>query len=110
MQQVFVAVETETARMAAAIVLHCRPKMIRIYSVAVLPAFRRAGVGRQLVDGVIADARAAGKSYVGLEADRRDGRLVRWYESFGFKVSGVLKDYYSPGRDAVRMRLEWTSK
>jgi ribosomal-protein-alanine N-acetyltransferase len=90
---------------AGAMTLHHRSHSIRIYSLGVLPPFRGSGAGRRLVKMAVALARTLGFPAVTLEADRRNRVLVRWYERFGFEVSEVMKDYYSPGRHAVRMRL-----
>lgn len=90
---------------AGAMILHHRPQSIRIYSLGVLPPFRGSGAGRRLVKMAIALGRTLGMQSVALEADRRNKILVGWYEDLGFEVSAVLKDYYSSGRHAVRMRL-----
>ena len=106
-QQVFLAISRAAGvrGVAGAMTLYNYPRSIRIYSVAVLPEFRNAGAGRKLVNRAILLARRSGRNFVSLEADRRNRRLIAWYESFGFETVRVLKDYYSPGRDAVRMRL-----
>lgn len=91
--------------MSGAMVLYHHRLSIRIYSLAVLPAFRGVGAGRQLVQHAIELARQTERVSVTLEADRRDAVLTRWYEGFGFNTYRVLQDYYSVGRHAVRMRL-----
>ena len=88
-----------------AIVLYCYPKSIRIYSLAVLPDFRKGGAGRKLVQRAVALARRVGRSAVTLEAEQKNRVLVGGYETFGFKTEKMLKNYYSPGHHAVRMRL-----
>ena len=106
-QSVWVAVGRMdgAAQVAGSMTLYHYRLSIRIYSLAVLPAFRGTGTGRQLVQRAIALARETGRVSVTLEADRRNKVLTGWYEQFGFEVDRVLKDYYSPGRHAVRMRL-----
>lgn len=93
------------AKIAAAMILYHHRLSLRIYSVAVLPAFRGSGVGRRLIHHAIALARENGRSTVLLEADSRDKGLTSWYESFGFQSHHVFKHYYSQGWHAVRMRL-----
>jgi ribosomal protein S18 acetylase RimI-like enzyme len=88
-----------------AMVLYHYPKSIRIYSLAVLPDFRRGGAGRRLVQRAAAIARQSGRTAVTLEAEQSNRRLIEWYGAFGFETKRVLKNYYSPGRHAVRMRL-----
>ncbi|MBM4153208.1 MAG: GNAT family N-acetyltransferase [Kiritimatiellaceae bacterium] len=92
-------------KVSGAMVLYHHRLSIRIYSLAVLPAFRGVGAGRQLVHFAIELARQTERVSVTLEADRRDAVLTRWYEGFGFNTYRVLQDYYSVGRHAVRMRL-----
>jgi ribosomal protein S18 acetylase RimI-like enzyme len=88
-----------------AMILHHYPKTLRIFSVAVLPDFRRCGAGRKMVEKALVLARADGCDTVSLEAERSNRVLTGWYEQFGFSGKHVLKDYYSPGRHAVRMKL-----
>ncbi|MFA5689566.1 MAG: N-acetyltransferase [Kiritimatiellales bacterium] len=106
-QEVLIAV-TKTGgvrQIAGAMTLHIHMRTVRIYSIAVLPAFRGSGIGKKLIHRAITVARRRNRNAVSLEADRRNRRLIRWYESFGFETGCVLKDYYAPGRAAVRMRL-----
>jgi ribosomal protein S18 acetylase RimI-like enzyme len=106
-QSVWVAVGRLDGKrqVAGVMILHHHLLSIRIFSLAVLPAFRGSGVGRRLVHRALALARKTGRSSVTLEADRRNKVLTGWYEGFGFEIHRVLKEYYSPGRHAVRMRL-----
>ncbi|MCC7299903.1 MAG: GNAT family N-acetyltransferase [Verrucomicrobia bacterium] len=90
-------------QVAGAMVLHHHRLSIRIYSLAVLPTFRGSGVGRRLVNRAIKLAHKTDRTSITLEADRRNKVLTGWYETFGFQTYRVLKDYYSPGRHAVRM-------
>jgi ribosomal protein S18 acetylase RimI-like enzyme len=107
-QSVWVAVGCLDGKrqVAGAMVLYHHLLSIRIYSLAVLPAFRGSGVGRRLVQRAVGLARKSGRFSVMLEADRRNKILTGWYETFGFQIYRILKDYYSPGRHAVRMRLK----
>lgn len=107
-QSVWVAVANinGTPQIAGTMTLHHRAQSIRIYSLGVLPLFRGCGAGRRLLEKAVALARKTGKRAVVLEADRRNKVLTGWYEGFGFRITAVLKDYYSTGRHAVRMRLE----
>lgn len=91
-------------QVAGVLTLHIRRRSVRIYSLAVMPAFRGGGLGRRLVDHAISEAKRRGALYVSLEAEREDRRLVRWYARFGFETVRILPDYYAVGQDAVRMR------
>ncbi len=103
-QQVWIAWAEGGLRVAGVMTLHWRTGSVRIYSLAVMPAFRGQGVGRRLINKALSEAKGQGVRYLSLEADRRDRRLVAWYGRFGFERVQVLQDYYCPGRDAVRMR------
>lgn len=111
-QSVWVAVVRHKGRrqVAGAMVLHHHTRSIRIYSLAVLPPFRGSGAGRLLVRKAVQLARRSGRRSVTLEADRRNRILTGWYERLGFHIARILKDYYSPGRHAVRMQFELEPK
>ncbi len=111
-QSVWIAVGRLAGKrqVAGAMILHHHRLSVRIYSLAVMPAFRGSGTGRRLVQRAVALAKKTGRSSVTLEADRRNRVLTGWYEQFGFATCRILKDYYSPGRHAVRMRLILTEK
>jgi len=102
-QSVWVAVSGQDA--AGAMVLWHYPRSLRIFSVAVLPAYRGGGTGRRMMEEAFALAKKAGCTAVTLEADKSNRVLTGWYEKFGFEIKQTLRDYYSPGRHAVRMRL-----
>jgi len=113
-QQVWIAWVRESGEppvVAGVLIMHGRRQSLRIYSLAVLPAYRGYGIGRRLVGKVLAAARRQPHvRYVALEADRRDRRLVRWYENMGFVAEWRLPDYYAPGRDGVRMSRSITRR
>ncbi len=105
-QTVLIASTPEPAlEPAGAIIFFTFRRSVRIYSLAVLPAFRGAGAGEQLLKAVFDDARLAGISAVTLEADAANPRLLEWYRSFGFTPRTVIPDYYADGEDALRMGL-----
>jgi ribosomal-protein-alanine N-acetyltransferase len=77
-----------------------------IHTIGVDPAYRRRGLGRALLRGLLAVADAA-RATVFLEV-RTDNEAARaLYESEGFTAVGVRRNYYRPsGADAVTMRRE----
>jgi ribosomal protein S18 acetylase RimI-like enzyme len=103
-QSVWVAVAGRDT--VGSMVLYHHPRSIRIFSIAVLPAFRGSGLGRQMMEKALTLARRAGCTAVTLEAEHSSRALVNWYESFGFEIKKTLQDYHASGRHAVRMRLE----
>jgi ribosomal protein S18 acetylase RimI-like enzyme len=92
------------ARVVAVAVVHHRPHSLRLYSIAVHPAFCGRGVGQQLLEQVARQACETGRLTLILESDEANPALTAWYEKFGFRRIARLEDYYAPGAHAVRMR------
>ncbi len=63
-----------------------------VLTVQVLPAFRRRGLGRRLLDVVTDQARAQGLRSVTLGV-HRDNPAVRLYEAAGFRRTGTDGEY-----------------
>ena len=77
-----------------------------VHNLAVHPAFRRRGIGRSLLEAVVAKAREQGLTRVTLEVRQSNQAAQRLYESLGFVAQGVRKGYYSDdGEDALVMAL-----
>ena len=75
---------------------------LHINNLAVLPAFRRIGVGSVLLGYVLQQGAALGAKRATLEVRRSNDPARLMYERFGFSVAGVRKDYYSkPVEDAL---------
>jgi ribosomal-protein-alanine N-acetyltransferase len=77
-----------------------------IQTIAVAPAARRQGLGRLLMERLIAEADARGARQVFLEvrADNPNARVL--YDSLGFEQISVRRKYYQPDNvDAQVMRL-----
>ena len=102
-QKVFI-INNDTADIGS-VVLLLHKTHIRIYSIAVLDGYRYSGAGSFLLRYVIDFAMKYGASYITLEADIRNDKLIRWYESFGFEAEQVIVDYYAPNEDAMKMQL-----
>lgn len=79
---------------------------IDLHQVAVHPEARRAGVGRALVDHLIADGLSRGARRVTLEV-RRDNTPARaLYERLGFVILATRRGYYHDGEDALVLAKE----
>ncbi len=89
----------------ASATVHLYAKSWRIYSIAVLPEYRKHHFGRALVNRIIDDAQAANIPQITLEADFADKNLVQWYESFGFHTLRKIKNFYGKGEHAAKMSL-----
>lgn len=90
---------------AGAMVLHYHKHTLRLYSIAVLPQYRSLQLGKKLMAHCIEQAGLKNLGKISLEAMEQNKPLISWYEQFGFKTSGLLKDYYAKGIDAVKMGL-----
>lgn len=77
-----------------------------IQTIAVAPPARRHGLGRMLVQALIAEARSRRAKAVFLEVRADNPGAERLYASLGFEVLAVRPEYYQPdGVDAHVMRL-----
>jgi ribosomal protein S18 acetylase RimI-like enzyme len=76
----------------------------RLYSLAVAPNARGAGVGRALAGAVLSALAEAGLERCFLEVRAENTPAIRLYEALGFTPIATLPDYYAAGRNAVRMR------
>jgi ribosomal protein S18 acetylase RimI-like enzyme len=61
--------------------------LVNIHDIAVSPAARGKGIGRQLLEAVAADARALGCCKVTLEVRSDNYRAMGLYESVGFEAT-----------------------
>ncbi len=78
-----------------------------VMNVAVSEDFRRQGIGRMLVEQLIADLSKKGISSLTLEVRLSNDPAIKLYEQFGFEKVGVRKGYYSrPKEDALIYRKE----
>jgi ribosomal protein S18 acetylase RimI-like enzyme len=77
--------------------------MGRIYSLAVDPACRGQGLGRDLLADVIGEMMARGVGRVVLEVERSNTAATRLYERSGFAPIATLPAFYGPDRDGIRM-------
>lgn len=75
-----------------------------IWTIEVLPAFRRIGVARQLLVRVEESAREAGCAAVELHVSERNADGLALYEAAGYMRTRVEPEYYGRGEDAFRYR------
>ena len=80
------------------------PSAAYIWTIEVLPAFRRMGVARQLLARVDESAREAGSSAIELHVSERNLDAVALYESSGYMRCGVDAEFYGWGEDGLRYR------
>ena len=89
----------------AGIVYHApKSRVAKIYSMAVLPGWRKHGVGSSLLKYFEENARKKGCKSVTLEVRKTNRPALALYRRFGYEVEKVLPDYYAHGSDGLRMR------
>jgi [ribosomal protein S18]-alanine N-acetyltransferase len=80
---------------------------VDIHNIAVHPDFRRQGIGRLLLEQVVAAARRQERLRVTLDVRFSNASAQSLYRRFGFVARGLRKAYYSDnGEDALVMALE----
>ncbi|HUR62793.1 MAG TPA: N-acetyltransferase [Candidatus Thermoplasmatota archaeon] len=97
------AVPPAPPRLSGLLVLWHFPHRLRVYDIATDPAARGQGLGGMLLAHAESLAHAAGCSWLTLEAEEADQRLVAWYQRHGFAAVDRLADFYHEGCHAVRM-------
>jgi len=75
----------------------------RIASVAVDPRHRGKGVGRSLLSACERNLLGKGVRELTLEVETTNEAAVGLYLGQGYQLKGIVKDYYSKGRDAYIM-------
>jgi ribosomal-protein-alanine N-acetyltransferase len=74
-----------------------------IMTLDVHPDYRRAGVGKRLLEDLLERFRAAGAVRAVLQVAVENAPARAFYRRAGFTETGHLADYYDPGRDAIEM-------
>lgn len=83
---------------------------LHITNLAVHPHWRRRGVARNLLGGILEDARQRRLAQAFLEVRPTNLEARGLYESFGFQVIGRRKGYYfDTGEDALVMEANLTT-
>ncbi len=86
------------------ILFHRGTSLARLYSIAILPTARGAGIAEQLLERGEAAAVARGRVFMRLEVHTKNPRAIRLYEKHGYRRFGVYHDYYADHSDALRMQ------
>ena len=111
--------ELETNRMARYLVVRAGARVVayagvwlmvdeaHVTTFAVLPAYRRRGIGGLLLSGLMALSADIGAAVVTLEVRLGNVAARQLYQRFGFRPVGVRPRYYSDnGEDALIMTTE----
>jgi ribosomal protein S18 acetylase RimI-like enzyme len=100
--EVLVAVRNGDIAGAAIVFFHKSHRIARLYSIAVAPEARGAGIGEALLAAAERGARARGREWFRLEVRTDNAAARRLYERRGYRVFGTKAAYYEDGCDAVR--------
>ncbi len=86
--------------------MYCAADEGEITNVAVTSRVRRHGIGKQLMERFLMEAKDAGARQVILEVRVSNRAAIHLYERFGFTIQGTRKDFYDePREDAYVMIL-----
>lgn len=97
--------ENKTTQIGS-IILHYHKNSLRLYSIGVILQFQGMGIGERLMAHVINIAHSRGVQLISLEMDADNKRLWFFYEKFGFELLKKIPNYYSKGRDALKLILK----
>lgn len=102
----YVAQEEESGRVAGYIIFWVVEETMELHNIAVAPEFKKRGVGKQLMQFMMATAKERNVEEVFLEVRASNRRAIEVYEGFGFERISVRKNYYDePKEDAVVYKL-----
>jgi ribosomal-protein-alanine N-acetyltransferase len=97
-----------TGELVACAVVQMAAGEAELLTMAVLPAVRRNGLGRQLLRELVARAAACRAAAIYLEVRVSNAAAIALYAEAGFEEIGRRKAYYQLAEgheDAIRMRL-----
>ncbi len=77
---------------------------LHITVVAVDPGHRRCGLGRQVLQELLAEAARRGAERATLEVGAGNAAARALYAALGFREAGIRRGYYRNGEDAL---IEW---
>lgn len=89
-------------------VVYVRSKLVtRIHKVCVLEKYRRKGIGKWMLSLVLQELRKGAAEKVDLWVDTAREPARRLYHSCGLQEKEIVQNYYSAGRDGVRMEIHY---
>ncbi|MGD8340501.1 MAG: GNAT family N-acetyltransferase [Gammaproteobacteria bacterium] len=101
-----VIVARDRRRLAGFAIMQFLDAHAHLSLLAVAPAYRGQGLGRELVEWLEACARTAGLFDVRLELRAQNDTARAFYESLGYCEAGSVRAYYAGREDATRMRRD----
>ncbi|KAH2097570.1 hypothetical protein KXW63_005134 [Aspergillus fumigatus] len=107
--RVLYAVSTASGvpRRLVAYAVYVRQKGVALlHKVCVVKAFRRQGIGMQLMNYIRQRLQKEGCQYIQLWVDKAREPARSLYNRSGFEEREEIADYYAPGRTGIRMVLD----
>lgn len=98
-----VLVATHGAQQVGFAVMQFGDERAHLVLLAVQPAQRRRGLGRRMVEWLLASAQAAGMVSVHLELRERNREAQAFYRALGFSETLLVPGYYGAQEAALRM-------
>jgi [ribosomal protein S18]-alanine N-acetyltransferase len=98
-----VVVARRERRIAAFAIMHFGEEVAHLNLLAVATAYRRQGLGRQLMDWLTATAVEAGVFRVNLEVRAQNDAARIFYQALGFDALNLVQGYYQGREAALRM-------
>ena len=77
-----------------------------LHNIAVHPDYLRKKIGRKLIQHIISRVADQKVNVILLEVSVNNFSARKCYQSLGFIQTGIRKDYYSKGDDAILYNLE----
>jgi ribosomal protein S18 acetylase RimI-like enzyme len=81
-----------------------RGSVAHVVTLDVHPSFRRRGLGKALLEGLLSRFSRAGAREARLEVSTENAGAIAFYRKLGFRRRRRIPDYYGRGRDAIEMR------
>jgi len=75
----------------------------RILMFAVTSAFRRRGIGSQLMNAFVQACAMRGIREIELEVRISNAEAIHFYQRYGFEIAGVLEKFYTDGENGYKM-------
>jgi [ribosomal protein S18]-alanine N-acetyltransferase len=104
-----VVVARRERRIAAFAIMHFGDEVAHLNLLAVAPDHRRQGLGRQLIEWLMASAVEAGVFRINLELRTHNEPARTFYERLGFEQLGVVQGYYQGREAALRMSRRFST-
>jgi [ribosomal protein S18]-alanine N-acetyltransferase len=96
---------SETSPLGFLVARHLAPDW-ELENIVIAPTARRMGLGKRLLDALLAAAKKTNSKSVFLEVHESNAAARTLYETAGFAQSGRRKSYYTnPPEDAILYRL-----